>query len=312
MIIGHKKQWDFLRKSFQLGRIPHALLFEGQEKLGKRAFALEFIKLINCQKNEISNTPCQKCVSCTQIEKKLHPDFILIKPLKEKIQISQIRNLALKLASKPSLGTFKTAIIDNAHLMTQEAQSSLLKTLEEPKGDAILILITQYPERLLPTILSRVQRIKFYPVGKLEMKKSLISKGLSVEKAEKLVKISFGKPGRIIEFLQNPAKLQNQKEKISDLVKLLNAPLVSRFLYAQKNSFNFEELKEILETWMRYFREKLLERISTLETEKKKFQSQYSLSQIEKILKVLQEINYYILNTNVNSRLALETLMLEL
>lgn len=312
MILGHKKQWDFLRKSFQFGKIPHALLFEGQEKLGKKTVALEFIKLINCQKKAISNNPCQKCSSCQQIKKGLHPDFVLIEPKGGKIQISQIRDLTLKLASKPSLGFFKTAIIDNVHLMTPEAQSSLLKTLEEPKGRAVLILITQYPERLLSTILSRVQRIKFYPVKNSEIKNFLVSKGLPEEEAEKLVKTSFGKPGYAIEFFQNPTKLERQKQRISDLIKLSESPLFFRFQYFPKNSLTPEELKEILEVWMRHLRERLLEKLSPSKKEKKHWLTHYSVLQLEKILGLLQEINYYISNTNVNPKLALETLMLEL
>lgn len=305
MLLGHQKQWQFLKKSFRLGRIPHALLFQGQEKLGKKTFALELIKLVNCQNNEISARPCQKCLSCRAIERRTHPDFILVEPLKKEIQISQIRDLGLRLASKPYLASFKSAIIDQAHLMTREAQSCFLKTLEEPKGKTLLILITQFPERLLPTILSRVQKIKFCPVKKFKIKDYLISQGLPEKAAERLSLLSFGKPGRTLEFLLKPAKLENQKQKISDLIKICNSPLVFRFRYLKDLSLESKNLKEILEIWLRYFRKKLLEVTNNR-------QSGYSLSKLKKILQLIQNTIFYISTTNVNLKLALEILMLEL
>ena len=117
---------------------------------------------------------------------------------------------------------------------------------------------------------------------------------------------SFGKPGYIIEFLENPTKLQDQSQKISDLIELLNSPLFFRFQYFQKNSFNLEQLKELLEIWIRYFREKLLKIIFEQNL------NQESIMKLEKTLKVLQEINYYIFNTNINQRLAFESLMLRI
>ena len=75
MLVGHKKQWNFLKKAFELQRLPHGLLFQGQEKLGKRTLALEFIKLINCQTDDPSLWPCQKCVSCREIRKRERPEI---------------------------------------------------------------------------------------------------------------------------------------------------------------------------------------------------------------------------------------------
>lgn len=317
MLVGHQKQWQFLKRSFELGRIPHGFLFQGQEKLGKRTLALEFIKLVNCQNNELTARPCQKCLSCQEIGKRRHPDFFLVEPFKKEIRISQIRDLSLKLSSKPSLAPFKSAIIDQAHLMTREAQSCFLKTLEEPKGKTILILITEYSERLLPTILSRVQRIKFHPVKKEEIKNYLISQGLSEDRAEELTDISSGRPGVALDFLSAPTELEDRKEKISDLVRICNSPLSFRFRYLKNLSLESSNLKETLEIWLTYFRSALIATInhqsaspaggpSTVN------RSRYSLSKLKKILQLIEDTIFYISTTNVNPRLALETLILEL
>ena len=312
MIVGHKKQWEFLKRAFRLKRVPHGLLFYGQEKLGKRTLALEFIKLINCQNENFSLRPCHKCVSCKEIEKTTHPDFTLIEPIKKQIQISQIRDLSLRLASKPSLGFFKSGIIDQAHLMSHEAQSCFLKTLEEPKGKTILILITEYLQRLLPTILSRVQKIKFYPVKKEVIEDYLISQGLSRKKAQEISAVSFGKPGRAIDFFLTPSKLEDQNKKIAELVKICDSPLFFRFQYIKDLSLEFDDLKEMLEIWLTYFRRKLLKTTGIQQSVTNDSRLRYSLPKLKTIVQLIQDTIFYISTTNVNPRLALEILMLEL
>ena len=304
MILGHQKQWQFLTKSFLLGRIPHALLFEGEEKLGKKTLAIEFIKFINCLEKDFSLRPCQKCLFCQAIERKIHPDFIFIEPIDGEIQVSQIRDLSLKLSEKPSFSSFKTAILDKVHLMNQEAQSAFLKTLEEPKGKTILILITEYPERLFLTILSRVQKIKFYPLRKEEIEKFLKERKIPEEEIEEMVKMSFSKPGLIYDFLKNPEKLKEKKEKIGELIKILNSSLPFRFQYA-KALASHNNLSEVLTTWLDYFRKILLSKLKGKE-------EKYSLLKLKNILWQIQKINFLISTTNINQRLALEILLLEL
>ena len=313
-IIGHRKQWQFLKDSFLLGRIPHALLFEGEEKLGKKTLAIEFIKFINClapYHNEVGYGvsgagPCQKCLACQAIAKRIHPDFIFIEPIDNEIQVSQIRDLSLKLSEKPSFSSFKTAILDKVHLMNQEAQNAFLKTLEEPKGNTILILITEYPERLFSTILSRVQKIKFYPVKKEEIEQFLKERKVPKEEIEGMIKISLAKPGLIIDFLKNPEKLKEKKEKIRELIKILNSPIPFRFQYA-KELASQNNLSEVLTTWLDYFRNILL---SKLRGEGKEVKC--SLLKLKNILWQIQRINFLISTTNINQRLALEILLLEL
>jgi DNA polymerase-3 subunit delta' len=310
-IVGHQKQWQFLKDSFLLGRIPHALLFEGEEKLGKKTLAIEFVKFINCSapyRNEVGYgvRPCQKCPSCQAIEKRIHPDFIFIEPIEGEIQVSQIRDLSLKFSEKPSTSSFKTAILDKVHLMNQEAQSAFLKTLEEPKGNTILILITEYPERLFSTILSRVQKIKFYPPKKEEIEQFLEERKIPKEEIEEMIKFSLGKPGLILDFLNNPQKLKEKEEKVRELIKILNSPVSFRFRYAKELVLK-NNLSEVLTLWLDYFRNILL---SKIKGEKK--EGRYSLWKLKNILWQIQRINFLISTTNINQRLALEILLLEL
>jgi DNA polymerase-3 subunit delta' len=290
MLIGHQKQWQFLKKSAELGRFSHAYLFSGQEKLGKKRVALEWVSLLFDQ-------PFSKLLSGS------HPDFILINPLQKEIQISQIKDLNWRLSLRPYFASFKTAIIDQAHSMNQEAQNCFLKTLEEPRGKTLLILITEYPEFLLPTIRSRLQIIKFYPVSKKEIESYLKEQGVEEKKIQLISQVSQGRPGVAIDFLNQPQKLKEREILLKEIINLTEADLTSRFQYAKKIS-QLPDLKEILNIWLSYFREKLISSLdSQWEPEK--------IRKLGKILNKIQETFFLISTTNVNSRLAIETLMLE-
>ena len=209
VIIGHQKQLNYLKRMAESGKIPHALLFSGQKKLGKKTIALEFISWL------FEEPGVPKILG--------HPDFILIEPqekhpeaersslrgspapssalVRGQIQINQIRDLSWRLSLKPIKAKLKAVIIDEAHSMTPEAQNCFLKTLEEPKGNTILILITEKPNFLLPTIVSRCQIIKFYPVKKDEIERYLKNQeGLSKEEIEEILEIAQGRPGRAVEL----------------------------------------------------------------------------------------------------------------
>lgn len=302
MILGHQKQWQFLKRLVKNGKVPHAFLFSGQSQLGKKKVAFEFLKLLNCQEK---NRPCQVCRNCQEIEKKSYPDLIFITPLKKEIQISQIRELSWKLSLRPYSAPLKAAILDQAHLMNQETQSSFLKTLEEPKGKTVFILVTEFPERLFPTIISRCQTLKFYPVPLSEIKEYLLNQGASEDLATKISQLSFGKPGRAIDFLLNPEKIRDQKRRIKEIETLSNSDLSFRFQYAKEISQDPQVLKETLDIWLEYFREILLKTVK----EQIKY---YSLAKLRKILKLLQTTKLLISTTNINPRLALEILLLEL
>jgi len=294
MIIGHQKQWQFLRKSLELGKLSHAYLFSGETQLGKKNLALEFAKLINGENFDFG-----------------HPDLILIEPSSEgrEIQIVQIRELIQKLSLKPYSAFLKVAMIDQAHLMNSEAQNCFLKTLEEPKGNTILILITEAPKTLFPTIRSRCEIIKFYPVKISEIENYLKNQGISKEKSEEIAKLSLGRPGLAIDFLTNPQKLENQKKVIEELIKISSGKnsLSLRFQYA-KDLALAPELSEILNIWLSYFRAVLLEQFLPPEVKK----PEYPFSKLKNIIKQIQNTNFLISTTSVNPRLALEILMLQL
>ncbi len=268
-MLRNPKQWQLLKKTAELGKTPHALLFYGQNDCGKRALAIEFIKLLNCQENKFEARPCLACRACLDIEKNIHPDLTIVEPHEGKeIKIAQIRDLQNNLSLKAYSAPFKAVIVDKAHLLNQEAQSAFLKILEEPRGNSLFILISEYPEILLPTILSRVERMRFYSPPVRE-------------------------------------KSKKEKEAIDEIIKLGRQNLLSRFQYVKTLAEDSPDLREILDIWLSHFRETLLSVVNGQA-------SDYSVMKLEKILKTIQNITFLISTTNVNARLALEILMLEL
>ena len=143
-----------------------------------------------------------------------NPDLILIEPEEKEIKISQIRELIWKLSLKPYAAPLKVAIIDKSHLMNQEAQNCFLKTLEEPKENTYLVLITEHPDSLLSTILSRCQSIKFYPVSQKEIENYLKKEKINEGKIQEILKISMGRPGRAIDFISSSEKLEEWQKNI--------------------------------------------------------------------------------------------------
>ena len=279
MVIGHKKQQEFLEKIIKEG--SRSLLFTGPESLGKKTVALSFF------------------TSLFQEKPFNHPDFIAINPFEGKIRINQIRELSSRISLKPIKASSFGVIVDQAHLMNREAQNCFLKTLEEPKGSAILILVTEYPDFLLPTIFSRCERLRFYPVRKEEIEKYLNENNIVGEKADNIINISLGRPGKIINFLERPESLENRKIVISDLVRIMQAPLGERFQYVQE-LLKREDLRDVLIIWLSYLRESLLLNNNT-----------ESLSKLKKILNAIQETIFLISNTNTSLKLALEVLVTE-
>jgi DNA polymerase-3 subunit delta' len=303
-IIGHKKQRQFLKKIVNSGKIPRTLLFTGPEKIGKKTIALEMISSVFGAKTSD------------------HPDFTLIEPqlksLKQKknnkdkgeknsnssvlaegqIQINQIRELNWKLSLKPIKSSFLSAVVNQAHLMTKEAQNCFLKTLEEPKARSLLILITEHPKLLLPTITSRCENIKFYPVKNEEIEDYLAKREFPEENLKEIIEISSGRPGVAVDILEKPEKLEERRKRIKELRDILNAPLSLRFKYVKELS-NQPDLKEYLSIWLSYFRKNLIS-----------YKNQPDLKKVKNILEAIQETIYLISTTNVNPRLALEVLVM--
>ncbi len=153
-----------LKNAVLNNKAAHAYIFAGPRSSGCLLMARNFAKALNCVSSD--NAPCDTCVSCVKIDKGAHPDVRILAPGSEDggITVDQVRSIQSEIILKPYEGSHKVFIIEDAHRMNIAAANSFLKTLEEPPPDSILILITERPSDLTPTIVSRCQIIRALPV----------------------------------------------------------------------------------------------------------------------------------------------------
>lgn len=205
-IRGQKRAVERLRAMLAAGKVPSALLFHGPEGVGKRLAARALATALACQ--AAGAEACGRCASCMMAEKGIHPDIRTLDaayqaPLrKEESQrdpekqrewvVDAVRELRSEMERRSMSGGWKTAIVDDAHRMTLEAQNALLKMLEEPPPRTLWVLVTGRRERLLPTILSRTQPVFFPPLEEADVRALLEAEGLTSEEAASLAALSEG------------------------------------------------------------------------------------------------------------------------
>ena len=168
-IIGQKKPLALLRSALVNDRLPHAYLFLGPDGVGKHTMALAMARAIHCDKSK--GDFCGQCLNCSRITGGNHPDVRVVEPSpgKKEISIQQIRELERELNYRSFTGNAKIAIVDPATLMNSSSQNALLKTLEEPPKDCLIVLIAAHAGGLLPTLRSRCVRITFAPLARAEV-----------------------------------------------------------------------------------------------------------------------------------------------
>jgi len=196
---GQEKAKKLIRRSLGSGRVPHAFLFKGPEGVGKRHFAMAVAAAINCR-NRHDGQACGDCPSCRKYRSGNHPDFMVVSPEKGTIRIEQVRRMSQALAYPPYESPTRVVLLEDVHGMRMEAANCLLKTLEEPPPDNLLILTADSSREILPTINSRCQLIPFYSLTYEETVEVLLScaQGIDVETASLLARLAEGCPGRAL------------------------------------------------------------------------------------------------------------------
>ncbi len=223
-IIGQKRAIKALRTAYQQDRIPNAYLFAGPEGVGKYTTALILARLLNCQGVRQEIDSCDICSSCRKISQNNHIDIYTVAPAPSIIKISQIRDLHRILRFPPQEANMRTIIIDGVEKMNSEATNAFLKILEEPPPQNLFILVSSNFNSLLPTIISRCQKLFFAPIPQEELSAFLIEKhGFDPLHARLAAAISEGSVAKALQ-LQEDLLGQKRRHFLEQLPKLHEQP----------------------------------------------------------------------------------------
>ncbi len=171
-IKGHAQQITMLRSALQRGTVAHAYLFTGISGIGKMTVAHGLAKSLNCSSG-LEADFCDDCASCVMISGGTHPDVQVIQPDGDFIKITQIRTMQERLLYARFYERYRVVLIDRAETMNLQSANCLLKTIEEPPGNTVIILITPLPYQIPATIRSRCQRVAFQPLPSNQIEESL-------------------------------------------------------------------------------------------------------------------------------------------
>ncbi|RMD97847.1 MAG: DNA polymerase III subunit delta' [Deltaproteobacteria bacterium] len=250
-IIGHREQIEAFQRAFARRRIAHAYLLSGLSGIGKRRFAHEVAKMLNCVAGGVD--PCDACLSCRKIEHGNHPDVLHVEPEGKFIKIAQIRALQHELSYKPYEGSHRVVIVESAESFHTAAANAILKTLEEPPVSTIFLLLTASPHLLLPTIRSRCQLIRFSPLPAPLIEAELRKRGVPEERSAAIAAIAQGSLGRALDLLENEERLDLRRERIERLLSLSpnRGDEILAFAEVLSKGDDLEDTLTFFETWFR-------------------------------------------------------------
>ncbi|HTY45996.1 MAG TPA: DNA polymerase III subunit delta' [Patescibacteria group bacterium] len=309
-IKGHQQPLRILQEHMRHQRLANGYLFVGPEGLGKHLTARTLAKAVNCQAGSVDS--CDICPSCRKIDAYQHPDVLFVADTDEVVKIEQVRQLQQRISLKPYEARRKVCVIDNAHHLTAEAANALLKVLEEPPAESLIILVSAKPTLLFKTIVSRCRAVTFSPLERAELAKILQSEyGLRDEAARFLAYFSEGRIGQALRL------------KDGDILGEKNRVLDAFFSSGREGQLSLEDKSRlrgylnILATW---FRDMSLVKIGMPHSELINYDrrsdllgsmQQYSFGDIDEIVVCISNSILY-LEQNVNIKLLLSNLRAEL
>ena len=248
-VLGHEHARTVLARLLASGRLPHAFLFHGPEGIGKGRVALALAQALVCESPTAQGEACGTCLGCTKASHGNHPDLMITTrlPKKEKrgpgrggeepdeeddgvpetgsgdlrsfIVVPQIRELTRHASFTPREAGRRVFIVDPADRMNAEAQNALLKTLEEPPGAAVLILVASRPHLLLPTVRSRCFQLGFGPMPPQDLARALAARGMPDGEARARAALAEGRPARAAAL--DLTRLAERRDALLDALEAL-------------------------------------------------------------------------------------------
>ncbi|MDD5252825.1 MAG: DNA polymerase III subunit delta' [Candidatus Omnitrophota bacterium] len=306
-ILGQEKPLNIINAYMEKSCFSGGYIFSGPEGIGKKTVAKIIAQKLNCTSLD---KPCGACSSCLKTEKLQHPDLHIIESDAAQIKIEDIRSLQREANFRPYEGVMKVFIIDEAHRLNPEAANSLLKILEEPPKDSLIILITHKPQNIFKTILSRCKVIRFSPLA-ISVLEGVLVKDYSLDRFCAHF-ISFYAEGRLGFALKlKDSGIFEEKNRVFDSFALSDKPLDRNLL-----GHNKEQLRSFLNILASWFRDIYLLKAGIadkqlIHLDRKndllKLKLEFSFKQLDGILSAISESMFY-LEHNVNSKLLLHNL----
>lgn len=262
---GHEKTRARLSRLLSEKRVPHALLFSGPQGVGKKQAALATAAAFLCLAPK-EGLACGICDSCRALAAGTHPDFFAVLPetsgkTARSVKIEQIREMRGAVARAPKFSTRRAVLLDDAETMNDAAANALLKTLEEPPGDTLFLLVTGARQALLPTIVSRCTIIPFAPLDDAAMARVLAAHDVPEGLRGSLIALSDGSAGRALRLFAEDA-LSLREDAMATLEKL--PQMTPETIFSVGARLGALERERLLE-WFRYLRMLLRDVLAIME-----------------------------------------------
>ncbi|KPK89450.1 MAG: hypothetical protein AMJ88_17545 [Anaerolineae bacterium SM23_ 63] len=361
-MLGHEWAVNLLRSHIASGSVRHAYLFIGPDSVGKRTLALSFAQALNCEAPPSPGEYCGLCRACVTISEQQYPDLHVVevgqldeivaddpvsngvsvreeqtaggvgemhevRHISSMVKVKQIRLLQRQLALSPFEGRWRVALLLRFWEASESAANALLKTLEEPAPQVVMLLTARSTESLLPTIVSRCEVIPLRALSQSELETGLISLGESAERARLLAGLAAGRPGFALQLKEDPEKMEQRKALLEDLFSLLEENRIERFNYAErfkrKRNESIQELRgraiKTLEIWLSLWRDIMINALgaeASVQNEDRKTDIERIAASVhaEQVISAVQstERTLSTLHQYANVQLAMENHLLDL
>lgn len=329
--LGQNEIISFFENALSKQALSHAYLLVGPQHIGKTTMAYDIAMAINCTGDK---PPCRECSSCQRTIKHTHSDVITIglepsedkKQAKYEIGIDEIKTLQQLASLPPYESSYKVFIINGVDHLSQEAANCILKTLEEPSPQVVLILLASNQSGVLPTIISRCQIIRFKPISDTFLEKILIEKyEVDRDRAQLLSRLADGCPGYAIEALTDDTVFSRRTNIVEELINLIDSNVDERFNYISKLDSKFRNVEWkntaelLINTWLSCWHDMILiknncvESITNIDfkTALENFSEKLDINDIKDFIKRMNG-SLDLISKNANIRLVLEVLMLNM
>lgn len=321
-IVGHERAVELLSRTVVAGTPAHAYLFLGAPGIGKTTLARQLAAALNCTG---PNPPCGSCASCRKIGANAHPDVQVVaagdeaNPNARLIKIDRLRDVIHDASLLPVEGGYRVIILDADAVQTVQA-SALLKSLEEPAGSTIFALTALAEDSLPDAIVSRCQLVHLRPVPVRELARVLQERqGLPPERALELARMAGGRPGRALALARDPSILERESAEIDEVLRASRGKAFDWLVLASSVAATPDRARASLGVWLGWWRDALMlslgregalahhDRLADL----RRFAEGKLPGRLETQLRAIER-TARLIDANVNARLAMENLALEL